>query len=436
MPEIIRRDDPAFEQRLQPLFSRTAFDPETEAAVAAILRDVRQRGDEAVAEYARRYDRVELTPAEFAVPASEIEAASARVDAQTRRAIRFAVRSLTACARRGMPRAWRFSPRRGVVTGEFYAPLNRVGCYVPGGTAPLISTVLHTATLARVAGVPEIVLATPPGADKRVHPALLYAARLAGVTEVYRLGGVYAIAALAYGTRSVARVEKIVGPGNAYVTAAKRQVYGEVAIDLVAGPSEILILADRTADPAFVAADLLSQAEHGSGREQAVLVATAPGLVDEVARELAAQSALLSRSGAVGQVLARGVFLIEARDESEAVSIANRYAPEHLEILMGRPDRVARRITAAGAVFLGPWSPEAVGDYVAGPSHVLPTGGAARYFSGLTAAHFLRRMSLVRYDRRALLAEMNHITRFAAEEGLDAHANSAAVRARPRRPPG
>jgi histidinol dehydrogenase len=430
MTQMLRSGDPAFAQRLEALFSRSAFDRATDASVAAIIEDVRQRGDAALVDCARRFDGVELTPAEFAVEASEVAAAEAGLAPVTRRAIRAAVRNLTACARRALPRDWHFSPRRGVTVGEHYAPLDRVGCYVPGGTAPLISTVLHTATLARVAGVRQIVLATPPGRDKRVNPAILAAARAAGVTEIYRLGGVYAIGALAYGTASVPRVEKIVGPGNAYVTAAKRQVYGQVALDLVAGPSEILILADDTADAAFVAADLLSQAEHGSGREQAVLVSTAPHLLDAVAQELAVQSASLARADCVRQVLEKGVFLIAARDLEEAVAIANRYAPEHLEIMTRRPAAVARRITAAGAIFLGPWTPEPVGDFVAGPSHVLPTGGAARFFSGLTVGHFLRRMSVMRYDRRALLAELAHVERFAVEEGLDAHRRSASIRTR------
>ena len=427
--QVIRRSEASLPARLEALFERSAFDPETERSVAAILADVRQRGDAALVEYARTYDRVELTPADFRVTAAEIEAAGALVEPRTRRAIRTAVRQVTAYARAGLPRDWSSRPRPGVLTGERFAPLQRVGCYVPGGTAPLISTVVHTATLARAAGVKEIVLVTPPGPDRRLNPAMLWAAQAAGVTEVYRLGGVYAIGALAYGTASVRRVEKIVGPGNAYVTAAKRQVYGHVSLDLVAGPSEIMILADATADPRFVAADMLSQAEHGSGREQAVLVTTEPALLAAVAQELQTQSATLGRSACVAQVLEHGVFLIEARDLEEATAWANRYAPEHLEIMTRRPQAVARRITCAGAVFLGPWTPEPVGDFVAGPSHVLPTGGAARYLSGLTVSQFFRRLSLVRYDRRALLRELPHIQRFAVEEGLDAHGRSASIRA-------
>lgn len=427
--QVIRRLDAAYETQIAALMERSAFDPETEQSAAAILADVRRRGDAALVDCARKYDHAELTPAMFRVSAEEMAAAAALVHRDTRRAIRTAVRHVLAFARQSLPKGWEFSPRPGVIAGERFAPLSRVGCYVPGGTAPLVSTVVHTATLARAAGVAEIVMATPPGPGGRVNPALLFAAQTAGVTEVYRLGGVYAIAALAYGTASVRKVEKIVGPGNAYVTAAKRQVYGQVALDLVAGPSEILILADDSADPRFVAADMLSQAEHGSGREQAVLVTTAAGLLDAVAAELTAQSATLGRSACVARVLEKGVFLIEAKDIAAAAGLANRYAPEHLEIMTRRPEAVARRITSAGAVFLGPWTPEPVGDFVAGPSHVLPTGGAARYFSGLTVSQFCRRMSVVRYGRSALLRELPAIRRFAIEEGLDAHGRSASIRA-------
>lgn len=428
--QVIRCGDADAEARLAAILNRSAFDPATERSVAAILDDVRQRGDAALVDYARRFDHVELTPATFRVAESEIAAAGAQVSPATRKAIRMAARHVMAFARQAIPKDWHFSPRRGVTAGERFAPLSRVGCYVPGGTAPLISTVIHTAGLARAAGVPEIVLVTPPGPDGVVNPALLFAARTAGVTEVYRLGGVYAIGALAFGTASVPKVEKIVGPGNAYVTAAKRQVYGYVALDLVAGPSEILVLADDSAEARFVAADLLSQAEHGSGREQAVLVTTSPGLIDAVAAELVVQSAALSRSACVAQVLDKGVFLIEVADLQAATALANRYAPEHLEIMTRRPEVVARRITSAGAIFLGPWTPEPVGDFVAGPSHVLPTGGAARHFSGLTVSQFFRRISVVRYERSAILRELPAIERFAAEEGLDAHGRSAAIRAR------
>jgi len=426
--QTLRYTDDDFEQRLAPLLNRTAFDVEVERDVAGILAEVRERGDEAVAEFARRFDGVDLTPAEFAVPAAEIEAATSKTPVAARKAIRTACRQIKDFAAQRSPKPWSYSPRQGVILGERFAPLDRVGVYVPGGTAPLVSTVLHTVTLAAAAGVAEIVMATPPGPDKRVHPAMLYAAQYAGATEIYRLGGVYAVGALAYGTETVRKVEKLVGPGNAYVTAAKRQVYGHVALDLVAGPSEIMIIADETADPRFVAADMLSQAEHGTGREQAVLASTAPELLEEVRAELEEQSRQLSRSDSVSQVLESGVFLVQVESLERAAELASAYAPEHLEIMTRRAGHLAKSVTAAGAIFLGHWTPESIGDFVAGPSHVLPTGGAARAFSGLTIEHFFRRMSVINYQKSALLREAEHVAQFADVEGLDAHARNARIR--------
>ncbi len=429
--EVFRYDDPRFESQVQTILQRRAFDPEVDTAVSGILAQVRARGNAAVAECAKRYDHVDLTAAEFAVAPAELQAAADQVTAADQATIRAVHAQIRVFAEKQKRVDWSFSPRRQVHLGERFVPLKRVAAYVPGGTAPLISTVLHTVTLAKVAGVSEIVVLTPVGPDKQVHPAMLFAATCAGATEVYRLGGVYGIGALAYGTETIRRAEKIVGPGNAYVTAAKRHVYGEVALDLVAGPSEILIIADETADPRFVAADVLSQAEHGSGREQAVVITTAAGLIPAVWKELEDQSRKLSRRQCIDRVLENGVFLILVDTLDRAAALASQYAPEHLEIMTQRPQLVARRITAAGAIFLGPWTPEPVGDFVAGPSHVLPTGGAARYFSGLTLEHFYRRMSVIQYGQRALTTELPLIQRLAELEGLDAHARSAAIRLEP-----
>lgn len=389
---------------------------------------MRQRGDAALTEFARQFDHVELTPADFRVGTAELAEAANQTPAAVRMAIDTAVRQVREFSRQGLPQKWTFSPRPGVILGEQFAPLQRVGCYVPGGTAPLISTVVHTVTLAAVAGVPEIVVTTPPDRQGKVNPALLYACQQAGATEVYRLGGVYAVAALAYGTATVPKVEKIVGPGNAFVTAAKRQVYGQVSLDLVAGPSEIMIIADTTARADYIAADMLSQAEHGSGREQAVLLTTSAELLTAVQQELAAQSKRLGRSACVEKVLADGVFLIEVVDLDEAAAWASFYAPEHLELHTADPEGLAGKITAAGAIFMGPWTPEPAGDFVAGPSHVLPTGGSGRFFNGLTVDLFFRRSSLIRYSREALQAELPQIQSFAACEGLDAHGRSASIR--------
>lgn len=426
--KIIRWDSPSFSEDIRPLLERSAFDPQIDASVSKILSDVRQEGDAALVRYAEQFDHVRLSPEQFLVTDAEIAAAEAELDDETKQAVRTAVQHVRAFSSQRLPQAWSFSPRAGVTLGEKFVPLERVACYIPGGTAPLISTVVHTVTIAATAGVKEICVITPPGPEGKVNPAILFACREAGATEVYRLGGVYGVAAMGYGTSSIKKVEKIVGPGNAYVTAAKRLLYGEVALDLVAGPSEIMVIADGSAKASYIAADLLSQAEHGSGREQAVMVATEERLLGDVERELARQGEALSRAECVRKVLANGVFLILAKDLQMAAELASKYAPEHLEIMTEEPEQVAEGVQAGGAIFLGPWTPEPVGDFVAGPSHVLPTGGAGRYFSGLTVELFFRRLSLVKYNREALMDELPHIQTFARREGLDGHGNSATIR--------
>lgn len=426
--KILYRNEADFESQLGAMLRRAAFSPEIEEAAAAILDDVAARGDTALVEYAARFDHVSLTPEQFAVSAAEMDAAASRICAQTRDAIDLAVGNIRDFSRRRLPQDWSYSPRPGVVLGEQFHPLDRVGCYVPGGTAPLISTVCHTVTLAAVAGVPQIIVCTPPAVDGSVNPAILYACRKAGATAVYRLGGVYAIGAMAYGTASIPQVEKICGPGNAFVAAAKRRVYGSVALDLVAGPSEVMIIADDNANPAFIAADILAQAEHGSGREQAVLVSTSRELLRRTEREVLRQSAMLKRQFCIPKVLENGVFLVEARDLEEAARIAGKYAPEHLELHVANPEALAPQIKAAGAIFLGEWTPEPVGDFVAGPSHVLPTGGTGKYFNGLTADSFFRRTSLVKYGHEALEKELPALEQFAACEGLDGHGRSGTIR--------
>ena len=306
--------------------------------------------------------------------------------------------------------------------------MERVGCYIPGGTAPLVSTAIHTVAIARAAGVPSIVATTPVMKNGKVNPSTLYALKQAGATEVWKLGGAYAVAAMAYGTQTLKKVDKIVGPGNAYVAAAKKVVYGSVAIDMVAGPSEIMIVADSTANPAFAAADMLSQAEHGSGLEQAVLVADSGEFLDRVMEELKRQSATLPRLATVNRVLEHGTFLIESKDLEEAAEIASGYAPEHLELMCANPRALLPHIKAAGAIFLGPWTPEPAGDFTAGPSHVLPTAGTAKFFHGLSTMDFMRRSSILEYTEEALCKEIPAIECFASLEGLDAHGRSATIR--------
>ena len=426
--KTVAHTDPDFAATVAALGTRGAFSDQVDREVAAILGEVKRDGDAAVCRFAHKFDHATLTPETFRVSRAELAAAGAALSDTARHALELVFGQLTVFAQQRRPQDWRFTPRPGVSLGERFVPLTRVAAYIPGGAAPLVSTTLHTLALARAAGVPELVLSSPPGKDGKVHPAILFAAQLAGATEVYRLGGVYAIGALAYGTASVRRVEKIVGPGNAYVTAAKRQVYGHVGLDLVAGPSEVAIIADETAKAEYLAADLLAQAEHGSGAEQALLLTTHAPLLAGVRAELERQATSAARVACVRRVLDQGVVLLHVRDLDQAVELANQFAPEHLEIHTADPEAVAARITAAGALFLGPWTPEPVGDFTAGPSHVLPTGGAARFCSGLTVEHFYRRMSVVSYERAALLREAWALGEFARLEQLEAHGRSVACR--------
>ncbi len=421
----LRYDDPNFAAQLQSLYGRPAYPPEAEKSSAQIIADIRKNGDRAVAAYAEKFDHVKLEPGQFRLSEAEIADAIRRCPAPEKRAIRQALRQVTDFARATKPRSWTFSPRPGVKVGEKYTPLDRVGVYVPGGTAPLVSTVLHTAGIARAAGVREIVAATPPG---NLPPATIYAMKCAGVKEIYRLGGVYAVAARALGTETIPKVEKIVGPGNAYVTAAKKLLYGEVAIDLVAGPSEILIVADHRANPAFVAADLLSQAEHGSGLEQAVLVTDSQKLLAAVAKEVEKQKLSLPRLATVQKVMDKGMFLILVKNLDDACILAGNYAPEHLEIQTAEPKKLAAKIRAAGAMFLGDWTPESAGDFCAGPSHVLPTAGSAKAFNGLETFSFMRRSSIVKYTGAALQREIPIIEKFGEMEMLAAHGRAGTIR--------
>lgn len=407
---------------------RPAFDLAAEVTAATLLAEIRKRGDVAILAAARRFDGAKLTTASMRVTTPERTAATREVSPAIRRAVAEACRRVTVFARAGLRRDWRMPTGRGGSLGEQFMPLDRVGVYVPGGTAPLASTAVMTATLARVAGVLEIVACTPCGASGKVNPVLLHALHVAGATEIYKVGGIQAIGLMAFGTRAIRPVQKIVGPGNAYVTAAKRQVFGYVAIDQVAGPSEIAVLADESANPAWVAADLLSQAEHGSGHERALLATDSMRLAQAVQAELDVQIPALSRAGLVRRVLPKGVLLVVTPDLDAAVELCNRFAPEHLEVMTRQPRRLLPRLRAAGAIFVGGWTPEPAGDFAAGPSHVLPTGGAARMFSGLTVEDFRRRSSVIEYTRRDLAAALPVIETFGAVEGLDAHSRSAKIR--------
>lgn len=421
-------NDPNAAEELKALYNRPACPREIEERATEIVAKVREEGDSAVCDFLEWFDKVTLTPAQFVVTEEECAEAEQAVSETAKQAIATAIEHVTTFAEQAKPRDHFFSPRPGVTLGERFLPMERVGCYIPGGTAPLVSTAIHTVAIARAAGVSSIVATTPVMKNGKVNPSTLYALKQAGATEVWKLGGAYAVAAMAYGTQTLKRVDKIVGPGNAYVAAAKKVVYGSVAIDMVAGPSEIMIVADSTANPAFAAADMLSQAEHGSGLEQAVLVADSGEFLDRVMEELKRQSATLPRLATVNRVLEHGTFLIESKDLEEAAEIASGYAPEHLELMCANPRALLPHIKAAGAIFLGPWTPEPAGDFTAGPSHVLPTAGTAKFFHGLSTTDFMRRSSILEYTEEALCREISAIECFASQEGLDAHGRSATIR--------
>ena len=424
MIRIVKAGDRAVEK----FNARPAFPEEAERAAAAVLADIRRRGDAAVVAAVAKFEGFKAKRAcELAVDLDAIDAEG--VDARILKAVRDAHRRVERFSKASLREAWTMKTPRGGSAGEFFSPMDRVGVYIPGGTAPLASTSIMTVTLAKAAGVKEIVACTPAGRDGRVNPVLLYALKLAGATEIYRVGGIQAIGMMAFGTRTCRKVQKIAGPGNAFVTAAKRQVYGYVAIDQVAGPSEIAVLTDGSVDRRWIAADLLSQAEHGSGYEKSLLVCTSEETAKAVRAELLAQTKTLSRRALIERVIARGgILFVVARSVAEGLEVVNRFAPEHFEIMTRDALKVMKGVRSAGAVFAGSWTPESAGDFVAGPSHVLPTGGAANMFNGLTPDDFRRRHSFVAFTERDLAETRPTIEAFAAVEGLDAHGRAATIR--------
>ena len=426
---VLRHTEPGFPQRLRALSNASSlFDPTIEERARAVVEAVQTRGDKALLEFTERFDGAKLTPYQLSVSKAELLDASLRADESLRSAVAMAVKNIEFFSRKSLRRNWAARNAQGARVGEKFDPFGRVGIYVPGGAAPLVSTCLMTIVLARVAGCREIVVCTPCGADGRVNPGILFAARAAGATEIYRLGGAQAIAAMALGTATLRPVQKVFGPGNAYVVAAKRLLFGRVAIDLLPGPSEVLVLADDSANARFAAADLLAQAEHGSGHERVWLVTTSSKVLDAVRRECAKQLAKLSRRDFIQRALANNGWLIQVKTLADGIDLVNRIAPEHCEIMTKRPAKVAELITTAGAIFLGPWSPTVLGDYVAGPSHTLPTGGAGASFAGLTVDQFQRRTSVVEYSRASLKKSATALLKFAEVEGLDAHGRSAMIR--------
>ena len=426
---ILRHTAPDFASQLAKLAAASSlFDPLIEERTRAIVEAVRTRGDEALIEFTARFDGAVLTADLLAITQAELMTAALKADAPFRAALRTAERNIAAFAKRSMRKPWSRRNAQGGRVGEKFDAFERVGIYVPGGTAPLVSTALMTIVLARVAGCREIVVCTPCGKEGAINPALLHAVQIAGATEIYRLGGAQAIAALALGTQSIRPVQKIFGPGNAYVVAAKRLLFGRVAIDLLPGPSEVLVLADETANPRFAAADLLAQAEHGSGHERVWLVTDSARLLRAVEREIARQLPKLARKDFIQRALDDHGWLIQVKSLADGVALTNQLAPEHCEIHARQAAKLAQGIVTAGAIFLGPWSPTVLGDYVAGPSHTLPTGGAGASFPGLTVDMFQRRTSVVEYTQAALRRSLASVQKFAALEGLGAHGRSAEIR--------
>lgn len=417
---IFRYDQADFHSAVaQASAASSLFDPAIDERVRAIIADVQARGDAALVELTERFDNIRLTQEQFRVTAP-----APSVPADLQKAIATARKNITDFAKKSARRNWAMRNAQGASVGEKFEGFRRIGIYIPGGKAPLVSTVLMTVTLAKVAGCKEIVVCTPPP----VNPHILYACRQAGATEIYQLGGAQAIAALALGTGTVKPVQKIFGPGNAYVVAAKRLLFGHVAIDLLPGPSEVLIIADGSANPAFIAADMLAQAEHGSGDERVWLVTTAEKILQATQAEIDRQLPGCQRREFIEKALDHSGVAVLVKDLKQAVAIANDFAPEHCELMTKNNPALATQIKTAGAIFLGGYSPTVTGDYVAGPSHTLPTGGAGKAFAGLTVDQFQRRTSIVELSAKALAKSLPAIEKFAEVEGLDAHAKSARIR--------
>lgn len=398
-----------------------------EAAVADILANVKEKGDEALFSYTKEFDKVEVTPETIRVTEEEIEEAYKAVDASLLEVIRKALVNIRSYHEKQRQNSWFTSTENGTMLGQKVTPLNRVGVYVPGGKAVYPSSVLMNIVPAKVAGVPHIVMTTPPGKDGKVNPSTLVAAKEAGADEIYKVGGAQAIGALAYGTASIPKVDKIVGPGNIFVALAKKAVYGHVSIDSIAGPSEILVLADETANAHYVAADLLSQAEHDE-MASAILITTSTELAQNVEKEIEGYLKVLSRKEIIEKSLENFGYILIAEDMDEAIEAANEIASEHMEIVTKNAFEVMMKVRNAGAIFIGEYSSEPLGDYFAGPNHVLPTNGTAKFFSALSVDDFIKKSSIVYYSRSALQKIHKDIIRFASSEQLTAHANSIAVR--------
>ncbi|MDF1861994.1 MAG: histidinol dehydrogenase [Verrucomicrobiales bacterium] len=425
---IIRYTQKNFSSAIRKLDRRSAPPAGVEAIVKDIIADVEMRGDKALIELSNKFDRAGFkTARDLRVSEAELAAADDAVDEKTKRAIAASRENVIAFAKKSLRKDWSGKNAQGAEVGERYLPFQRVGIYVPGGSAPLVSTSNMTVCLAAAAGCPEIVVATPPGPDGKVNPALLYALKEAGATEIYKVGGAQGMAGISLGTRSIRPVLKVYGPGNSFVVEAKRQLFGVVAVDLLPGPSEVVVLSDKSGNAKFIAADMLAQAEHG-GDSIMGFITDSEELLEKVKEEVDRQITLLGRQAQLKKALKDGAWCVLVGTLDQGVDLVNAFAPEHLSLITRREKSILPRITTSGAIFLGNYSPVAVGDFLAGPSHELPTGGAGKSFPGLTVDMFQRRTSIVKLDRESIRKSAPIVEEFARVEGLDAHGKSATIR--------
>ena len=407
-----------------------SLDDHITSVVSEILQDIKNNGDQALLERTLLYDKAKLNTSDLRVSINEINEAHSSLTESQKTAIEEAVANVTLFHEQNLPKNWESTNSHGALIGENYYPIHRVGLYIPGGNVPLVSTVIMTATLAKVAGVNEIAVTTPPNADGKIARELLAALGILGIEEVYKIGGAQAVAALGFGTATINPVDKIFGPGNAFVNEAKRQVFGVAGIDLLPGPSEVMVIADESADPAFIAAGLIAQAEHGSGKEKIYLVFTDSSQFEIINSEISMQIQDLSHRDLIVEIFQKGFLATHVRNLEEAVSVANFVAPEHLELQV-KDENISflqNNINTAGALLLGHYSATALGDFIAGPSHVLPTGRSSRFSSGLRIEDFFRRTSIIRYDKESLQKASQSALLFSEMEKLDGHGNSISIR--------
>jgi histidinol dehydrogenase len=430
MQKIQFSNTPKFQAALRTFCEQSIVSGDVSDVVTAVLSDVKQRGDRAVLEYTEKFDHAKLTAPGMRISTEELKAAEKSLTGADRKAIRTSIAMVKDFHRKTLPKNWKLRNGQGGIVGERFYPIQRVGLYIPGGNVPLVSTVVMTAVLAKLVKCPQIAVCTPPDADGNVAPGMLAALSLIGIEEVYKVGGVQAVGAMAFGTKTIPAVDKVFGPGNAFVMEAKRQVLGTVGIDLLPGPSEVMIIADSGADPQHVAADLLAQAEHGSGKEIIYLATTSKVLLKKIEKALEQQLPELSHADKCAKVLESRCLVVTCKNLNQAAEVANFVAPEHLELQVADTsiEPLSKQITTAGAILQGYMTPTVLGDFTAGPSHTLPTGRAGRFFSGLQATDFMRRSSTVRYNADSLAAAAPVVETFARLEQLDAHGKSLTIR--------